>query len=226
MFGFIGGLKAAAWQVLAFLVAVFLIIGAFTWAFNNKNTATSVAGAVGNAAASVVIASADWVAKQAGGSAATAGEAATTGPEVIYVHNTAPNRWHVGAAIRVWNKGLTNVKLKAVQACPSDGTCFEVSQVSELPREDGRLVMGRTKTFLSKEILFNAQAVGQVDPSLYAVAACHELGHALGLDGRELGGTHGHSTSMKSCMHATVSAGVSTRPDKADYAAVNAKYGN
>ena len=67
MFGFIGGLKAAAWQLLAFIVALFLVFGAFTWAFHNKNTATAVAGSVGNAAASVVIASANWVAAQAGG---------------------------------------------------------------------------------------------------------------------------------------------------------------
>jgi hypothetical protein len=209
--GIVDKLKKAAWGVLGVLVAVFLVVGFFTWASNNQAQFTRVASSAGNAAANVAVTTFDWISAKAGGSAAT------TGPEVIYVQNDAPLRWHVGAAIKVWNKGLTNVQLQAVQTCPSDGICFKVSQVSELPRENGRLVMGRTSTLFGKSIRFNGEVVGQVNPALFPVAACHELGHALGAE---------HSTSMKSCMHATVSAGVSTRPDKADYAAVNAKYGN
>ncbi len=212
----VGGIRKLIVAVILLIVLAALI----HWGRNNSGQAQATSDKVMGAVASGIGWAADGV------TGMTGGQAATTGPEVIYVHNTAPLRWHVGGAIKVWNRGLTNVKLQAVQACPKDGTCFEVSQVPDLPRENGRLVMGRTKTFLTKEIWFNAEAVGQVDPSLFAVAACHELGHALGLDGKELGGTHGHSASVKSCMHATVTTGVSTRPAKADYAAVNAKYGD
>lgn len=211
MLGIFARLKMAAGQALVFFIVAGLAVGAAVWAFNNPAKFTAVAGSWGNAAASVAITTGDWVAQKAGGSAAT------TGPEVIYVHNEAPNRWHVGAAIRVWNKGLTNVQLQAVAECPSDGTCFEVSQVSELPPTDGRLTLGKTHTFINKSIEFNGAAVGHVSPALFPVAACHELGHALGAE---------HSASMKSCMHASVAAGVSTRPAKADYAAVNDKYGH
>jgi len=204
-------LKGLTKDVFLILLGFGAIIGLFTYMVTSTDSFKQVVAHGGDATAAVAINVFDWIGAKAGGSAAT------TGPEVIYVQNSAPNRWHVGAAIRVWNKGLTNVQLQAVQTCPSDGTCFKVSQVSELPRDNGRLVLGRTSTFLTKSIRFNGAAVREVPAALLWVAACHEVGHALGAE---------HSASMKSCMHATVSAGVSTRPDKADYAAVNAKYGN
>lgn len=213
MFGFIGGLKAAAWQVLAFLIALGLIIGFFTWAFNNKNTFTAVAGSVGNAAASVVISTADWVATQAGGSASSA-QAATVGPEVIYVENTAPVRWQVGRAIRVWNAGLTSVQLKAGK-CVDGSPCIKVSQAAVYTPNGQPLRLGQTSRLFGTRVKLNTAAVSHVPGSFYAFASCHELGHALGLE---------HSASKRSCMFASA-AGAWTKPGANDFAAVNAQYG-
>ena len=210
--GIVDKLKKAAWGVLGVLVAVFLVVGFFTWATNNQAQFTRVASSGGNAAANVAVTTFDWISAKAGG------QAATTGPQVIYVQSEAPGYWGVGQAIRTWNKGLTNVQLKAGD-CVEGATCITVSQVSELPDEDGRMVLGKTTSFfgMSPSIRFNGAAVHHVRTPLLSVAACHELGHALGLK---------HRTTMNSCMHATVTTGVSKRPDAQDYAAVNDKYGH
>jgi Matrixin len=215
MFSFIGGLKAAAWQVLAFLVAVGLIIGFFTWAFNNKQTFTAVAGSVGNAGASVVIGTADWIAEQAGGSP-TSSNAAHAGPETIWVEKDASAvRWPVGRAVVEWNRGLTSVKLR-VGKCHDGAECIKVSQAELYTPEGQSLVLGKTQTLFGKRVKLNAAAVGHVPASYLQFAACHELGHALGLE---------HRSALTSCMHASAK-GAATRPDRTDFARVNAEYGH
>jgi len=213
-FGIIDRAKAAAWGALVLVIAVGLVIGGFTWAFNNKPTFTRVAGSVGNAAASVVIASADWVTQQAGGSAATA-QAATAGPETIWVESTAPSGWAVSRAIKVWNRGLTAAQLKAGK-CRQGEPCIHVSQGQVYTQEGQPLVLGKTSTLFGKRIVFNRSAVGAVPSRDFAFASCHELGHALGLE---------HSASKGSCMFPSA-AGAALAPAAADFAAVNAQYGH
>ncbi|HEX7996240.1 MAG TPA: hypothetical protein VF506_20155 [Streptosporangiaceae bacterium] len=206
-----GVLKSAIVIVFLFLV-LGLIVG---WSQRNKPQAQATTDKVMTAIASGIGWGADGITNMTGGSAAEA--AGAGGVEVIYVKNEAPLRWHVGGAIKVWNKGLTNVKLQAVQECPTDGTCIKIRQVSELPPQDGRMVLGRTSTFFGTTIRFNGAAVGHVPARSLAVAACHELGHALGAE---------HRTVTSSCMDAVIGPGVSTRPDATDYAKVNDKYGH
>jgi len=207
----VGVIKKAIMAVILLVVLAALI----SWGRSNPSQAQATTNKVMGAGASVIGWAADGVTSMTGGQAAEA--AGAGGAQVVYIHNAAPLRWHVGAAIKVWNKGLTNVQLEAVQECPSDVTCFEVSQVPELPPTEGRLTLGKTHTFINKRIDFNGAAVGQVPARSLAVSACHELGHALGAE---------HRTVATSCMDKVIGPGVSTRPDKADFAKVNDKFGH
>ncbi|HEX7995212.1 MAG TPA: matrixin family metalloprotease [Streptosporangiaceae bacterium] len=186
------------------------IVASFHWATNNQDQAQATGDSVIGAGAAGIQAAANGFKNFVGGSAAEAG-----GVQVIMVQNEAPLRWHVGGAMRVWNAGLTNVQLKAGD-CVDGLQCIKISQVSDLPPQDGRMVLGRTSTFFGTSIRFNGAAVGHVPARSLAVAACHELGHALGAE---------HRTVTSSCMDAVIGPGVSTRPDKTDYAKVNDKYG-
>ena len=203
------------WKIAVAIILVVFVAALVSWARGNPRQAQATTNKVMNAGASVIGWAADGVTGMTGGQAAEAGPG---GPQVIYVQSEAPGYWGVGQAIKTWNKGLTNVQLKAGD-CVEGATCITVSQVSELPDEDGRMVLGKTTSFfgMSPSIRFNGAAVHHVRTPLLSVAACHELGHALGLK---------HRTTMNSCMHATVTTGVSKRPDAQDYAAVNDKYGN
>lgn len=211
------GNKAEGWgrSAVKLLLYAALIFGLFTFITTQPNTSKQVVSHVANAAAAVTISTADWVAAKAGGGAATA-QAATTGPQVIYVQNEAPLRWHVGRAIKLWNAGLTNVQLRAGD-CVSGSQCIKVKQ-GEVFTPDGQpLRLGQTQKLFGKRITFNAEAVRQhVPASYYMFASCHELGHALGLD---------HRTVASSCMHASAQ-GAATRPDRTDFANVNNEYGN
>lgn len=198
------------------LIAIFLLVviaATITWARGNPAQAQATTNKVMTAGASVIGWAADGVTGMTGGSA---GQAATTGPETIWVDSKAPAGWHVAQAVATWNKGLTTVKLR-VGRCVDGEKCIHVSQVSYLAPEGGRLTLGRTSTFFGLSVKFNKAAVGQVPASFFQVAACHELGHALGA---------GHNPSRGSCMHATIGVGVPARPDATDFATVNAKYGH
>src|SRR6185312_4264774 len=199
------------------LVAIFLLViiaATISWARSSPSQAQATTNKVIGAGASTIGWAADGITSMTGGSAAEA--AGAGGVQVVMVENTAPLRWHVGGAIKAWNRGLTNVQLKAGD-CQDGLKCIKVSQVSYLAPEDGRLVLGRTNTFFGLSIRFNGAAVKQVPARSLAVSACHELGHALGA---------GHRDVATSCMDKVIGPGVSTRPDKADFAKVNDKYGH
>jgi len=201
-------------KVFVAILLLVVIAATISWARSNPRQAQATTNKVLNAGASTIGWAADGITGMTGGQAAEAGGAA--GREVIYVQSEAPGYWHVGGAVKAWNKGLTAVQLK-LGDCQDGARCIKVSQVSELPDQDGHMVLGRTTNFFSTSVKFNGAAVGQVPASWLKVAACHELGHALGLK---------HRTVRASCMDATVGAGVSSKPDKTDYAAVNAEYGH
>lgn len=207
----------ALWKVLAAILLIVVIAATISWARSNPSQAQATTNKVMGAGASVIGWAADGVTGMTGGSAAEAeGAGGAGGTEVVMVQNTAPLRWKVGGAIRAWNRGLTTVQLKAGD-CQDGLRCIKVSQVSELPPQDGRLVLGRTRTLFGLSISFNGAAVKQVPARNLAVAACHELGHALGAE---------HRTVKSSCMDAVIGAGVSTRPDATDFATVNKKFGH
>ena len=208
--GAVGFLKKA---ILAVLL-VFVLAAVVTWGRSNPTQAQATTNKVMTAGASVIGWAADGVTNLTGGSA---GQAATAGPETIWVDSTAPAGWHVRQAVLTWNKGLTTAKLR-LGPCREGAECIHVKQVGYLAPSDGRLTLGRTSSFFgsSPTIRLNADAIGQVPASVFQVAACHEIGHALGVE---------HNPSTASCMHATIGAGVPARPDAADFAAVNAKHG-
>jgi hypothetical protein len=198
-------------RVAGALLALGILIGVWVYLGSNQSTFNAVVDSAGDFASTAIVSGLDWGTEQMGGSASTA-QQATAEPKTLWVENKAPARWPVKQAVAEWNKDLTSVQLK-VGKCPSRAVCIRVSQDEVYTPAGEPLVLGRTATLFGTRVTFNAKAAGQ--PASYRLfTACHELGHALGLD---------HDQPRGSCMHASA-RGAATRPAAADYAAVNEKY--
>lgn len=219
---FVEGVVTALWKLVLAFVAVGIAIGTWVYLGSHQANFNAAVNSGGNFATNAVTTAFDWGSAKMGGST-SGGQAATAGPQTIWVENTAPNRWQVGRAIKVWNEGLTTVQLKGGK-CHSGAECIKVTQEKVFTPEGESLVLGKTSTWFGRKIRLNSDAVGQVPGSAYAYTSCHELGHALGLNGDELGGHDGHSTSKRSCMFPSA-AGAWTKPAKADFDAVNSQPG-
>lgn len=207
-----GAIGRGLMRIALALLALGVVIGVFVYLGNNQRQFNRVVDAGGYAGTSLLVSTLTWIGDKAGGG--STGQAATAGPETIWVENKAPARWPVRQAVAQWNRGLTTVQLR-IGKCPADAECIKVSQTS-LVRDAGQpLVLGVTSTLFGKRVKLNAAAVGHVPASYLAFSTCHELGHALGLE---------HRASRGSCMFPSA-AGASTRPDRADYVAVNEKHG-
>jgi len=204
----VGGIRKLIVAVILLIVLAALI----HWARNNSGQAQATSDKVMGAVASGIGWAADGVTGMTGGQAAHDGPG---GVETIWVENTAPNRWHVGAAIRAWNKGLVGVRLKA-GPCQPGAQCIRVTQ-ERLDTPPGEsLLLGQTRGWLDKSVHLNSAAVNHVSASHFVYASCHELGHALGVP---------HNASKASCMFESA-AGAALSPAPEDYAAVNAEYGH
>jgi hypothetical protein len=220
--GFFDRLKAAGGAVVGFMgkviVVILLVIAAgalVNWSHSHPKQSQATTDKVITAGASSIGWAADGITGATGGSAATV--KGVSAADTIWVENKAPGYWPVAKAVAAWNKGLTSVQLK-VGACQDGALCIRVSEVSYLPEGDnGGATLGRTTQFLfgAPSVKFNREAAHQVPKSFLAVAACHELGHALGQPHRE---------ARTTCMQPVVGHGVPARPDKDDFADVNKRY--
>jgi len=210
--GFGGAIVSFLWKIAAAVVLIVLIAALISWAKSNPRQAQATTNKVMTAGASVIGWAADGVTGMTGGQAAHDGPA---GVETIWVENTAPARWQVGRAIKVWNKGLVGVQLEA-GPCQPGAQCIKVTQ-ERLDTPPGEsLLLGQTRGWLNKSIHLNSAAINHVSPKHLKYASCHEFGHALRVP---------HSASKGSCMFPSA-AGAALAPAAADFAAVNAQYGH
>lgn len=219
--GFFERLKAAGGAVVGFMGKVIVVIlllivagGVVSWKNNHPKQAQATTDSLITAGASTINWAADAVTSATGGSAVTA-----EGPaDIIWVENKAPGYWPVAKAVATWNKGLTSVQLK-VGECRSGQLCIHVSEVPNLSfGESGGVTLGRTtQPFLvgSPAVRFSREGAHHVPRSFLAVAACHELGHALGQE---------HRSARTTCMQPVVGHGVPALPDNQDFAEVNKRY--
>jgi hypothetical protein len=222
MGGFFERLKAAGAAAVGVVGKVIVVIillifaGALVnWSHSHPKQSQATTDKVITAGASAISWAADGITGATGGSAATAEGVSTA--DTVWVENKAPGYWPVAQAVAAWNKGLTSVQLK-VGACRDGALCIRVSEASYLPEGDnGGATLGRTTQFLvgAPSVKFNREAAHRVPRSFLAVAACHELGHALGQPHRE---------ARTTCMQPVVGHGVPARPDKVDFADVNKRY--
>jgi len=200
------------WKIAVAIILLVFVAALVSWARGNPRQAQATTNKVMNAGASVIGWTADGITGMTGGQAAHDGPA---GVETIWVENTAPLRWQVGRAIKVWNKGLVGVQLKA-GPCQPGAQCIKVTQ-ERLDTPPGEsLLLGQTRGWMNKSVHLNSAAVNHVPASHFAYASCHEVGHALRVP---------HNASKASCMYASA-AGAALSPAPEDYAAVNAEYGH
>jgi hypothetical protein len=220
--GFFERLKAAGGAVVGFMGKVIVVIilliiagGVVSWKHNHPKQAQATTDSLMTAGASTITWASNAVTSATGGSAATV--KGVSAADTIWVENKAPGYWPVAKAVAAWNKGLTSVQLK-VGACRDGALCIRVSEASYLPEGDnGGATLGRTTQFLfgAPSVKFNREATHRVPRSFLAVAACHELGHALGQE---------HRDARTTCMQPVVGRGVPARPDADDFADVNKRY--
>lgn len=129
---------------------------------------------------------------------------------VVYVQDSTGDRWPVKAAVQGWDAGLT-ISVR-YGTCQPHVRCVKVTEA----REGFNDTIGSTgiQDTGDADIRMNF-SYSWLPPEARLSAACHELGHALGL--------RRHNEDQDSCMNATAHWGESTRPGKRDLAELNAK---
>lgn len=138
----------------------------------------------------------------------------------VYVEDHTGSRWPVTTAVREWDAGTT---VRVVYGrCVRNMPCVRVYEGA----------YGATgwlgKTWFPGLVKLNGAwrlrgvATVKLNDSYrrsvhdYAQAACHELGHALGI--------MGHDTSLSTCLHFQIDARASVHPANGDRARLNTAY--
>jgi len=139
-------------------------------------------------------------------------------PEVWFYDLTGPS-WPVDAAVATWNSSSSINVMYTPNGCPSGRHCVKVIEAIDSAHPD---ICGSTTSqnvdsnrhFLDGKvnITFNDYAFNHPPGTCFGskrAAACHEIGHALGM-------SH-NSSATTSCMYGTSNSNMSQVPNTDDY---------
>jgi hypothetical protein len=161
-----------------------------------------------------------WVYGSARGSCVAWRNLGHAHPQIYFVDHTSA-QWPVSTATYRWNQA------NGIDSWYRWGSCPALSGIHCVPVHDGNYGstgwIGLTHIYFSSGIITSAYIqlnryydsnYGAAVPGESMESACHEEGHALGMN---------HNTSPTSCMYATDTADI-LRPDSNDYSLLAFKY--
>lgn len=128
-------------------------------------------------------------------------DGATGRSAVWYVADESGSAWPIREAAQTWNRSVGH-RVFRYGRCPTDSRCVRVKQVSGYESEE----VGRTTVHSSRATVRFNGAYALYTQRLRRAAACHELGHVLGLR---------HNEDADSCMNRNLDT-AATRPGRDD----------